>query len=91
MEGSQWSIRLMEWANDLFSQSAEMGALPTLYAATSPEVSGGDYIGPGDFFETWGPPIKVQSSGRSHDARSAARLWDVSQELTGVRYTLLQG
>jgi NAD(P)-dependent dehydrogenase (short-subunit alcohol dehydrogenase family) len=91
MEGSQRMLRLVGWANDTFSQSAEMGALPTLYAAASPDVRGGDYIGPADFFETWGPPVKVPSSARSHDAEAAARLWEVSQEQTGVDYSLLKG
>jgi len=89
MENSQRMLRIMHWANDTFSQSAEMGALPTLYAGTSEDVEGGDYIGPGDFFETWGPPVKVQSNARSHDAETAARLWQVSQELTGVSFSLL--
>ena len=89
MENSQRMLRIVHWANNTFSQSAEMGALPTLYAGTSADVRGGDYIGPRDFFETWGPPVKVQSNARSHDAETAARLWQVSQELTGVSFSLL--
>jgi NAD(P)-dependent dehydrogenase (short-subunit alcohol dehydrogenase family) len=84
MAGSRLRERGMALANRLFSQSAEMGALPTLYAATSPDVAGGDYIGPGGFAETWGYPKKVRSSARSHDREAAARLWSVSQDLTGV-------
>ena len=56
--------------NRLFSQSAAMGALPSLYAATAPAVQGGDYFGPGGFAEMWGPPRKVRSSARSHDSRA---------------------
>jgi hypothetical protein len=76
-------------SNRLFSQSAAMGALPTLYAATADDVRGGDYIGPNGFGETWGHPKKVRSSARSHDLEAAARLWDVSEELTGVRFEAL--
>jgi hypothetical protein len=68
----------------------ETGTLPTLYAATAPDVNGGDYIGPRDFFGSWGPPMKVQSNARSHDAEAAARLWEVSAELTGVRFAALE-
>jgi hypothetical protein len=76
----------MKWANGVFSQPAAMGALPTLYAATAPDVRGGDYYGPDRMFESWGHPTKVGSSARSHDAESARRLWELSEELTGVRY-----
>jgi NAD(P)-dependent dehydrogenase (short-subunit alcohol dehydrogenase family) len=90
MEGARAMERVAEFVNDLLSQSAEMGALPMLYAATSPDVRGGDYIGPRDFFETWGPPAKAQSSARSHDAEAAVHLWEASEELTGVRFTALE-
>jgi hypothetical protein len=63
-----------------------MGALPTLYAATAPDVRGGDYYGPGGWQGVRGYPTKVRSSDRSYDTAVAARLWTVSEELTGVRY-----
>jgi len=66
------------------SQSTEMGALPTLRAATDPGVSGGEYYGPGGLLEMRGYPELVASSGRSHDVDVARRLWTVSEELTGV-------
>jgi len=72
--------------NGTFAQSAAMGALPTLYAATSPEVRGGDYIGPDGMAEMWGHPTKVKTSAAAKDAAIAARLWDVSEQLTKVRY-----
>jgi NAD(P)-dependent dehydrogenase (short-subunit alcohol dehydrogenase family) len=90
MEGSALKEKLAYLATRLFSQSTETGALPTLYAATSPGVRGGDYIGPSDFFGSWGPPKKVQSNTRSHDSKAGARLWDVSSDLTGVHYTPLR-
>jgi hypothetical protein len=61
-----------------------MGALPTLRAATDPNVSGGDYYGPGGFAQLHGYPEAVASSGRSHDGEVARRLWAVSEQLTGV-------
>ena len=89
MEGRAWLERAAEFANRLFSQSAAMGALPTLYAAVADEARGGDYIGPDGFGETWGHPKKVGSSGRSRDEESALRLWEESEDLTGVRYDAL--
>jgi NAD(P)-dependent dehydrogenase (short-subunit alcohol dehydrogenase family) len=65
-------------------QSTEMGALPTLRAATDPNVIGGDYYGPGGFLEMHGHPEVVESNRRSHDLEAARRLWAVSEELTGV-------
>ncbi|MCP9271283.1 SDR family NAD(P)-dependent oxidoreductase [Mycolicibacterium arenosum] len=65
-------------------QSTEMGALPTLRAATDPNVAGGEYYGPGGFMEMNGYPTLVDSNRRSHDPQAARRLWDVSEELTGV-------
>ena len=79
---------MMRAGNLLFAQSAAMGALPTLYAATAPGVNGCDYIGPTGLGGMRGHPGKVRSSERSYDAALARRLWAVSEELTGVRYDL---
>lgn len=51
-----------------------------------PDVSGGEYYGPGGFMEMRGGPERQRSSERSYDRGAARRLWDVSEELTGVRY-----
>ena len=67
-----------------FVNDAGQGAWPTLMAATSPAVDGGDYVGPSRFGETSGPAAHARSSARSHDPELARRLWDVSVELTGV-------
>ena len=64
--------------------SAGAGAWPTLAAATDPSVEGGQYFGPGNLFETRGPAMQVDSVERSKDAELAARLWDLSIEMTGV-------
>lgn len=72
----------------LITQSAAMGALPTLRAATDPDVRGGQYYGPGGFRETRGYPKVVESSAASHDTETQQRLWQVSEELTGVTFSL---
>ena len=89
MAGSTWMESLSEFGNRVAAQSAAMGALPTLYAATSADVHGGDYIGPDGLGELWGHPKKVQSNSRSRDTAVAAKLWEVSEQLTGVSYAAL--
>jgi NAD(P)-dependent dehydrogenase (short-subunit alcohol dehydrogenase family) len=89
MENARATERFFALGNRLLGQSAADGALPTLYAATSPDVVSGDYVGPSRMFEAWGPPKKVASSARSHDADTARRLWERSEELTGVRMAAL--
>jgi NAD(P)-dependent dehydrogenase (short-subunit alcohol dehydrogenase family) len=69
-------------------QGADMGALPTLRAATDPGVLGGQYYGPDGFGEQRGYPKLVASSDKSHDADLQRRLWEVSEQLTGVTYPL---
>jgi hypothetical protein len=86
MDGSRVGAMLMAVSNRFFAQSAAMGALPTLYAATAANLRGGDYIGPQGFLHMRGLPGKEQSSARSHDQATAARLWQVSEGLTGVGY-----
>jgi len=89
MSGSRIAAFVMDVGARLLSQSAAMGALPTLYAATADDVRGGDYVGPDGFFENTGYPKKTTSTARSHDRDAARRLWDVSEQLTGVRYAAL--
>ena len=72
-------------------QSAAMGALPTLRAATDPAVVGGEYFGPDGLGEQRGHPKVVGRSRRAQDAATARRLWEVSEDLTGVRYAALDG
>jgi NAD(P)-dependent dehydrogenase (short-subunit alcohol dehydrogenase family) len=67
-------------------QGPDMGALPTLRAATDPGVLGGQYFGPDGFGEQRGYPKVVASSSASHDTDAQRRLWAVSEELTGVVY-----
>jgi len=86
MEGSGWKERGMTLVNWLFAQSAAMGALPTLYAAVADDVENGDVIGPDGLGEAWGHPKKVRPGAAARDDAAAQRLWDVSEDLTGVRY-----
>jgi NAD(P)-dependent dehydrogenase (short-subunit alcohol dehydrogenase family) len=68
------------------SQSAAAGALPTLFAATSPEAQPGGYYGPNWFYELKGPPEPAKIMPRAKDAVVATRLWDVSAVQTGVSF-----
>jgi NAD(P)-dependent dehydrogenase (short-subunit alcohol dehydrogenase family) len=84
-----WMLEIgMEFANRLFAQSAEMGALPLLYAAAAPDLKGGDYIGPDGLGELRGYPTRVSSSAAARDPAIARRLWDISEQLTGVHFSL---
>jgi NAD(P)-dependent dehydrogenase (short-subunit alcohol dehydrogenase family) len=73
------------WLWFLF-QPAAQGALPTLYAATSPQATPGAYYGPDRFNETRGYPTLAKVPAQARDAAAAARLWDVSEQLTGIRF-----
>ncbi|WP_374946838.1 SDR family oxidoreductase [Agreia sp.] len=68
------------------SQEAEQGAEPELFAATWASVSGGDYVGPTAAFGLIGPPGRAKQSRRALDESVAARLWTVSEDLTGVDF-----
>jgi NAD(P)-dependent dehydrogenase (short-subunit alcohol dehydrogenase family) len=80
---------LFRFLNPFFAQKPPMGSLPTLYAATAPDVNGGDYFGPDGFMEARGYPKEVRSNDRSYDEAVAARFWEVSEELTDVRFEAL--
>jgi len=75
----------------LLSQSAEEGALPALYAATSPNAMPGGYYGATGRFEMVGPPGPVVIGEKARDAETARRLWEVSEELTGVKWPVKMG
>ena len=70
----------------LVSNSPLVGALATLRAATDPGARGGQYYGPSGIRQLVGHPVLVQSSSQSHDAGLQRRLWDVSEQLTGVTF-----
>jgi NAD(P)-dependent dehydrogenase (short-subunit alcohol dehydrogenase family) len=77
---------VMALSNRLVAQSAEMGALPTLFAATVPDLPGGAFIGPDGFMEQRGYPHVVSAASKAYDEAAWGRLWEVSEELTGVHY-----
>ncbi|MFV2018695.1 hypothetical protein [Micromonospora sp. LOL_023] len=78
------------WLAPLITQTSAMGALPTLRATTDPAVLGGQYYGPGGRYEVMGHPRLVTSSPESYEAAAQQRLWTVSEELTGVKYPIVQ-
>jgi NAD(P)-dependent dehydrogenase (short-subunit alcohol dehydrogenase family) len=79
---------VMKVSNKVIAQSDDMGALPTLYAATEPGLEGGTFCGPDGFLEQRGHPKPVAPSGAARDEQVARRLWEVSEEMTGVRFDL---
>jgi NAD(P)-dependent dehydrogenase (short-subunit alcohol dehydrogenase family) len=83
--------RLMEalmWVgNRVIAQDDKGGALPTLYAAVA-DIPGNSFAGPGGFMESRGAPKLVGRSGAATDMDVARRLWDVSEQLTGVSFPL---
>jgi NAD(P)-dependent dehydrogenase (short-subunit alcohol dehydrogenase family) len=82
--------QVMGLFNHLIAQSPAMGALPTLYAATA-DVPGGAYVGPDGLLEQRGHPKLVDMSGAAKDQHAARRLWEASEELTGVTFGLAHG
>lgn len=72
----------------IVAQPAGKGALPTLYAATHPDLRGGEYIGPDGPGNTKGNPVLNNDPARLFTKELAARLWQVSEELTGVVYPI---
>jgi NAD(P)-dependent dehydrogenase (short-subunit alcohol dehydrogenase family) len=87
--GSKLQERIYGLGNRVFAQSADDGALPALYAATMPDVHGGEYFGPGGFMEMRGTPKRVGMTKAALNDDDARRLWTVSEDLTDVRYEAL--
>lgn len=80
------SGRVMKTLMSIVAQPAEKGALPTLYAATHSLIRGGEIIGPDGRGNTRGYPVLTNDVERFFDTALAAKLWEVSEELTGIRY-----
>ncbi len=87
--GKDLKTTLFRMFGGMITQSDEMGALPTLYAATAPEMQGGQYIGPDGSGEMKGYPKVVQPRPQALDEQAGRRLWTVSEQLTGVVYPAL--
>jgi NAD(P)-dependent dehydrogenase (short-subunit alcohol dehydrogenase family) len=75
---------ILTWGSRQVCQSVENGSLPQLYAATAPDVRGGDYFGPKWFIEMYGPPKRVRPRAAALNEATGRRLWEVTAELTGV-------
>lgn len=80
--------KIMKVLMRLVAQPAEKGALPTLYAATHPDLRGGEYIGPDGPGNHKGHPVLNNDVARLYKPDLAARLWEVSEALTGVKYSI---
>jgi protochlorophyllide reductase len=89
LAGNALWAKAIQLLNPLGGQSAAMGALPQLCAATAPDVVPGDYVGPGGFMRARGYPKKMRSNALSYDAEAMRKLWEVSEQLTGVHYPAL--
>lgn len=76
----------MRLGTRLFAQKPGLGALPALYAASAPAVVGGGYYGPAGFKELGGPPKRVDCRPEARDPEMAGRLWELSEQWTGVHY-----
>lgn len=86
MRGNSIEYRVTQFMNRVIAQSAEMGALPILFAATAPGLPNDSYVGPADKWQSRGFPTLVDRSGSAKDALQARRLWDWSEDITGVTY-----
>ncbi|MFQ6397807.1 oxidoreductase [Nocardia sp. KC 131] len=78
---------IMKYGNRLLAQSAEMGALPELFAATD-NVEPGAYYGPDGWLGMHGYPARSSSSAASKDEEVASGLWELSEKLTGVTFSI---
>ena len=84
MKGNIWEERSTAFMNGVIAQSASRGALPTLCAATFPNLYGASFIGPDGLFEMRGFPKAVRARSIAYDQELSKNLWKVSEELTGV-------
>lgn len=86
MKGRNWLVKAGHLANSIAAQSAEMGALPTLYAATAEQIENGAYYGPGGFLNMRGYPVRTSPQNKRITTKLMSDLWRQSEELTGVRF-----
>ncbi|MFD2522987.1 SDR family oxidoreductase [Emticicia soli] len=83
----RWSFSgMMRTFLPFLFQSPAQGALPTLFAATSPDATGGSYYGPNKLSETRGYPSLSKIPAQAEDENVAAKLWEVSQQLADVKF-----
>lgn len=82
--GALWERVLYPIMHKIFSQSQAAGTLPQLYAATAPGAKPGGFYGPR--WQARGAPVEARAPSAAYDEAAAARLWQVSEELTRVQY-----
>ena len=90
MEGKRVAESVMRAANRVLAQSDSRGALPVLYAATAPEVVNGGFYGPNGPGGLRGTPRRQRPYHSARNPRTAERLWQVAEELTGVGFDALR-
>lgn len=88
MEHSKIKLYFGKIFSKILGQSPDKGCLPMVYAATSEEIEGGEYIGPDGFKQMRGYPEKQESSKASHNEEDAKKLWERSEELTNVKFEI---
>ncbi|MDF1575330.1 MAG: oxidoreductase [Bacteroidales bacterium] len=88
MKGSSFGAGSFNMANRLVAQTAEMGALPSLYAATAGDVEPGSFFGPDGFMKLRGWPVRDTPSPKLVTREVSGRLWEISEELTGIVFSL---
>jgi len=86
MNGRKFLIKAGRAVNRIFAQSTAMGALPTLYAAVSPEAEHRGFYGPGGFMEMRGYPRRVYPNRKKLSKDIQERLWELSESLTGITF-----
>jgi NAD(P)-dependent dehydrogenase (short-subunit alcohol dehydrogenase family) len=86
MHGLSLPTAVLMMAGSVICQSAAQGALPILYATTSPDVASGRFYGPDGMGELWGNPQEAWVSPPARDRKTALKLWRVSEKLTGTIY-----
>jgi NAD(P)-dependent dehydrogenase (short-subunit alcohol dehydrogenase family) len=91
MTGNKAGEALFGALNRVIAQPATAGAWPSLYAATAPAVEGGQCYGPGGPGQSLGAPRRVGTARRAADPALGRRLWEISEEKTGVSYDALRG
>jgi len=86
MDGSKGRAGFVNLANRFLAQSGAMGALPSLYAATSPDVESGAFYGPSGLLKMKGWPVREKPNPKRLTPEVAAQLWELSEDLTGIKF-----
>ena len=81
-------FKIFELIGGFISHDPAKGALPGIRASVDPNVQGGDYCGPDGMMEMKGNPVKVASNKASHNQEDARKLWEISEQMTGVKFDI---